>query len=340
MSRLNLKEHLRTLRDLTRSRFQLRELSGRVASQTSNLNTLMHDVSQLKTTVNELQENARQDQQRSEEILGRMAREFVRLKTMVDAQRRSYVEMTRQITRVSDESGDGSIPKIDVKDDPFFDIFYRELEDRYRGSREEILHRLRDYVGHVAFLKDVDEKKRRIIDLGCGRGEWLEILREEGLEGVGIDINEAQVEAARALDLKIEIDDAISYLSKQKDRSVDFISAFHFIEHLEFPVLARLLKEVLRVLKPGGRLLLEAPNPETLIVGAYRFWFDPTHVRPYPSELISLLLDSLGFKDLDVLRLHPDDSLKFYYMQTHGLTEAVADLIFGPLDYAILCHRP
>lgn len=339
MSRLNIKEHLRTLRELTRSRFQLRELSGRVASQNSNLSTLMHDVSQLNATVKEARESAKRDQEKLEEMLGRMTREFVRLNTMVDAQRRSYAEMTRQITQISEESGNESIHRLDVKDDPFLDIFYREFEDRYRGSREEILERLREYVGHIAFLKDTDQKKRRIVDLGCGRGEWLEVMREEGLEAIGVDLNEAQAESARALGFEIEIENALNWLARQKDRSIDFISAFHLIEHLEFPVLVRLFKEALRVLKPGGGLLIETPNPESLIVGAYKFWFDPTHVRPYPPELITQLLETLSFREIELLRLHPDGR-NLEYRQLHGLAGPIADLIAGPLDYGVLCRRP
>lgn len=336
MSRLNLKEHLRTLRDLTRSRVRLRELSGRAASQDSNLSKLIHDVSQLKS---DQQENTRRNQEKLEEMLGRMTREVVRLNMMVDAQRRSYAEITRQITQVSENPGSKSIHQLDVNDDPFLNIFYREFEDRYRGSREEILERLREYVGHVTFLKDTDQKKRRIIDLGCGRGEWLEVLREEGLEAIGVDLNEAQADSARALGFEIEIENALSWLARQKDRSIDFISAFHLIEHLEFPVLVRLLKETLRVLKPGGKLLIETPNPESLIVGAYKFWLDPTHVRPYPPELITHLLGSLSFKDIELLMLHPDGR-NLEYRQLYGLAGPIADLIAGPLDYAVLCRRP
>lgn len=364
----NLKEHARTLRDLTRTRFQLQDLSGRVASQSSGHNELAADHNalaaehralqaenqMLRQSISELQDgmrhlkdelhamrdSLRRAEEAHEAAYGRATREMVRLHGVMDAQRRSYVDMTRQITHMPDDkASDAATLRLPLEDDPFLDIFYREFEDRYRGSREEILHRLRDYTGHLAFLHEIDAKNRLIIDLGCGRGEWLEVLREQGLEAVGIDTNEAQAEAARGLDLKVEIDDAISYLSRQRDRSVDFISAFHLIEHLEFPVLTRLLKEVMRVLKPGGRLLLETPNPESLIVGAYKFWFDPTHVRPYPSELIGQLLASLGFRDIDVLRLHPDGR-KFQYTETHGLAEPIADLIVGPLDYAILSRRP
>ena len=285
-------------------------------------------------------------QDAAEASFRRAAQEMVRLHGVMDAQRRSYVEMTRQLARLPSPAEDFAVSPSDkaankvtpAANDPFLDIFYREFEDRYRGSREEILDRLREYVGHIAFLKEGNVETQQIIDLGCGRGEWLEVLREQGLEAIGVDTNEAQAEAARTLGLHVEIDDALSYLSRQKERSVDFISAFHLIEHLEFPVLTHLLKECLRVLKPEGRLLLETPNPQSLIVGAYKFWFDPTHVRPYPPELIGQLLESLGFRQIDVLLLHPDGR-NFEYRELHGLAEPIANLLVGPLDYAILCRR-
>ena len=352
-----LKEHVRSLRDLTRSRFQLREIADRTAAQTASMQTLTAENQALRQQIGALQAGmddlkARMDEQKTrmkdtqeaaEASFRRAAQEMVRLHGVMDAQRRSYVEMTRQLARLpaptEDFTSSPSDKAVPAANDPFLDIFYREFEDRYRGSREEILERLREYVGHIGFLKDDQAAAPQIIDLGCGRGEWLEVLREQGLQAVGVDTNEAQAEAARTLGLHVEIDDAISYLSRQKERSVDFISAFHLIEHLEFPVLTHLLKECLRVLKPEGRLLLETPNPQSLIVGAYKFWFDPTHVRPYPPELIGQLLESLGFRQIDVLPLHPDGR-NFEYRELHGLAEPIANLLVGPLDYAILCRRP
>ncbi len=342
-------EHLRTLRDLTRTRVTVRDASGRLATQAraqedaqAKLNALAAEKDNLRESIDNLQRENSALQQRHadleltlQSVMGQMARELARLSSINDAQRRSYVDITRQLaTTAASEAA----PRRDLAQDPFLDIFYREFEDRYRGSREEIALRLRAYVDRLSFLKGGDPATLRIVDLGCGRGEWLEVLRDEGLPAIGVDNNEAQAEAAQHLGLNVEIDDAIAWLSRQDDRSIDFISAFHLIEHLEFPVLAHLLKEALRVLKPGGGLLLETPNPESLIVGAYKFWFDPTHIRPYPSELIAQLLETLTFKEIDVLRLHPDGRNQEYKLR--GLPDPVADLMVGPLDYGILARRP
>lgn len=336
-------DHLRTLRNLTRSRIRLQELSDKVAitaaanaEDRTEIGTLRHKVENLEAKLVDQERTIAGISQTLETTLGQIAREMARLNSVIDAQRRSYVEITRQLaapsTTKSPQQGENAAK------DPFLDIFYREFEDRYRGSREEILVRLREYSSHLVFLKDRDRRELRIVDLGCGRGEWLEVLRDEGLPATGVDNNEAQAEAARQLGLDIEIDDAIVWLGAQKDRSIDLLSAFHLVEHLEFPVLVNLLKEALRVLKPGGGLLIETPNPESLIVGAYKFWFDPTHVRPYPPELLSQLLETLTFQDIKVLRLHPDGRNQEYKL--YGLPAPVADLVAGALDYAIFCRRP
>lgn len=349
----NLKEHVRSLRDLTRSRFQLREVADRTAAQAASMqaliaenHTLRQQIGTLQAGMDDLKARVEKSQEAAEASFRRAAQEMVRLHSVTDAQRRSYVEMTRQLAQLapaeepSSSLSDKAGSKVTLAaNDPFLDIFYREFEDRYRGSREEILERLREYVGHIVFLKEDNDAPPQIIDLGCGRGEWLEVLREQGLQAVGVDTNEAQAEAARTLGLHVEIDDAISYLSRQKERSVDFISAFHLIEHLEFPVLTHLLKECLRVLKPGGRLMLETPNPHSLIVGAFLFWFDPTHVRPYPAELIRQLLDSLGFKDANTVFLRPHEH-HFEFREVYGLADPIADLMVGSRDYLIFCRKP
>lgn len=367
----NIKEHLRTLRDLTRTRVSLREIMQRLNAQNSAQRELYEKLDALKGSVDRLtDENQNLRQMLSEQAsryhnmlaeavspiqddisrltdrsgelehaldghLGRMARELARLNGISDAQRRSYADITRRLTETP-AAADKQV--FALADDPFLNIFYREFEDRYRGSREEIVLRLRAYLGHLNFLADRPADDVKIVDLGCGRGEWLQVLQEAGYTPLGIDNNEAQAEAAQELGLSVEIDEALSWLARQKDHSVDFISAFHLIEHLEFPVLVRLFKETMRILKPGGGFLVETPNPESLIVGAYKFWFDPTHIRPYPPELVTQLLETLTFRDIQVLRLHPDGRNQEYKLR--GLPEPVADLMVGPLDYGVLCRRP
>ena len=353
----NLTQHLRTLRHLTISRHQLSDARNGLADLRHSLNETRQQMNEVRQQVNEvrqqeplLREMSQENRALKERIRAleealassrnELGQELAGLHRVADLQRQSYVDITRRLTA---RAGDSTKPTkgnlTAAAADPFMDLFYREFEDRFRGSREEILDRLREYVPHLIFLKERRFKDGIVADLGCGRGEWLEILRDEGIDAIGIDTNERQAQAAKELGLNVIIADAIEWMEQQKDRSVSLLSAMHVIEHMQFDQIVRLLKEAARVLKPGGSILLETPNPESLIVGAYKFWFDPTHVRPYPPELISQLLESLGFGQIEVLRLHPDGRNR-EYRDVHAVPRPVADLLAGPLDYAILCRKP
>lgn len=339
----NFSDHLRTIRNLTISRHHLNDARNSIAELRQQSAELRQQVSEVRTLSQEnraLKEKIRALESALASARSELGQELAGLHRMADLQRQSYVDITR---RLSAGANDASRPtrgkQAAIAADPFIDLFYREFEDRFRGSREEILDRLREYVPHLTFLEERRFKDGIVVDLGCGRGEWLEILRSEGIDAIGIDTNERQAQAAKELGLNVVISDAIEWMVQQKDRSVSLLSAMHVIEHMQFDQIVRLLKEAARILKPGGGILLETPNPESLIVGAYKFWFDPTHVRPYPPELISQLLESLGFEQIDVLRLHPDGRNR-EYRDAHAVPKPVADLLAGPLDYAILCRKP
>lgn len=180
--------------------------------------------------------------------------------------------------------------------------FYRAFEDRYRGSRELIKSRLEVYLPFILPLKSI-EKFPKAIDLGCGRGEWLELLTENGFDAYGVDLDDGMLVTCVQLGLKTEKNDAVAYLNKQPDQSIDIVSGFHIAEHLPFEVLQTLVAEALRVLKPSGILILETPNPENIIVGSKSFYLDPTHERPIPPELLSFLVEYTGFLRVKIVRL-------------------------------------
>lgn len=180
--------------------------------------------------------------------------------------------------------------------------FYKAFEDKHRGSRELIKTRLGVYKPFVTPLLDVFHDAPAV-DLGCGRGEWLEVLRDIGFSGIGVDLDEEMLNAAKLNNLEVELADAVEYLKHQPDDFFSIVSAFHVAEHLPFDALQALVQESLRVLKPGGLLILETPNPENVTVGANSFYLDPTHERPLPQELLSFLPEYYGFARTGVLRL-------------------------------------
>jgi O-antigen chain-terminating methyltransferase len=180
--------------------------------------------------------------------------------------------------------------------------FYRAFEDRHRGSRELIIKRLEVY---SPFLKPLSSSKERAValDLGCGRGEWLEVLIGAGLDATGVDLDDGMLEACRTQGLPAVRGDAVGTLKERDSESLSVVSAFHLVEHIPFDILQQLVSESLRVLKPGGLLILETPNSENLFVGTSGFYMDPTHERPIPHLLLSFLTEFSGFQRSKLLRL-------------------------------------
>jgi O-antigen chain-terminating methyltransferase len=188
------------------------------------------------------------------------------------------------------------------------DGFYRAFEERYRGSRQLIKGRLRAYLPFVEPLLTV-YPAAAAIDLGCGRGEWLELLMGSGFNPMGVDLDAGMLEACLELGLLVEQGDALAYLSTLSNDSQAVVSAFHVVEHITFDQLGTLVAEALRVLKPGGLLIMETPNPENIVVATRDFYLDPTHQRPIPSMLLAFVAEYAGFARVKTLRLQESKEL-------------------------------
>lgn len=212
--------------------------------------------------------------------------------------------------------------------------FYRAFEDRYRGSRELISSRLEAYLPFLAPLKALYQDWS-VLDLGCGRGEWLELLRREGYAPTGVDLDDGMLEACHALNLPARKDDAISALQKLPDNSLIAVTGFHIAEHIPFPVLQELVAEALRVLRPAGLLILETPNAESLVVGTNSFYLDPTHERPLPNLLLSFLTEHSGFVKSKIVRLQEEHTLHDASRQI-GVWEVLAGT--SP-DYSVVAQK-
>lgn len=186
--------------------------------------------------------------------------------------------------------------------------FYKAFEDQHRGSRELIKSRLEVY---LPFIKKVQEAlpNTGALDLGCGRGEWLELLKDHQFTASGIDQDDGMLSACRSRGLNVQTGDAITHLKSLPNDSLSIVSGFHIAEHLSLDDLQTLIKEALRILKPAGLLILEAPNTENLVVGTSSFYLDPTHQRPLPSSLLSFLAGHYGFIRAKVLGLQESSNL-------------------------------
>lgn len=213
------------------------------------------------------------------------------------------------------------------------DDFYRRFEEAHRGPREVIKQR------HEAYRPFFDPiaaiyPGARIIDLGCGRGEWLELMREQGFAVLGVDLDEGMLRACHELDLPVQCEDALAVLAAQPDESMAIVSAFHLVEHLPFDTVRALVKDALRVLKPGGLLILETPNPENPMVGLSSFYMDPTHERPIPQDLLLFVARDTGFARQRIVRLQESPDVAARH------DPQLWDVLVGPSpDYAIVAQK-
>ncbi|MFW0884338.1 class I SAM-dependent methyltransferase [Candidatus Acidulodesulfobacterium sp. H_13] len=197
------------------------------------------------------------------------------------------------------------LQKITDEEKHKFDTFYVEFEDKFRGSREDIKERVEVY---LPYLEKLPFRKEEILalDVGCGRGEWLELLKEESYSAKGLDLNRVMVSKSKALGL-----DVIEYLCSLESESLSIITGFHIIEHLPFEVLMKLFEESYRVLKKGGMVIFETPNPENLTVGACNFYMDPTHINPLVPISIEFIITNQKFKNVSIKKLHSPENLHF-----------------------------
>ncbi len=259
-----------------------------------------------------------------------------------DLSRRIDLLASKDRTRPENEPG---VQTDDLQTQPhsdgfqaFLDFFYHKLENKYRGSRTEIKNRLRVYIPEtVAAVRQTNGLKA--LDLGCGRGEWLELLRDEGLLAEGVDLNALQIEEAVGLGLDVHEGDALQALKRAEDNSVSVITAHHVIEHLPFNQTAWIVREAMRVLAPGGLLILETPNVRNLLVGANTFHDDPTHLKPITDSILKVLYESAGFHPVEARPLHPHSKLA-EFLAKDKFDPELAYLLFGAQDIAVLGYKP
>ena len=211
--------------------------------------------------------------------------------------------------------------------------FYRAFEDRHRGTRELIKDRLKAYLPFLIPLQNL-HTELPALDIGCGRGEWLELLLELGFQPLGVDLDEGMLEACTSQGLPASKGDALTTLQSLPTASMVLVSGFHVAEHIPFDQLQQITAEALRVLRPGGLLILETPNAENLAVGSHYFYMDPTHERPIPHLLLDFLMEHSGFARTKLLRLQEPEALR------NTSQVSLINVISGSSpDYAIVAQK-
>ena len=214
-------------------------------------------------------------------------------------------------------------------------FIYVLFEDQFRGTREEIKERQKIYLPYIREA-NAGAGQDPALDLGCGRGEWLELLKEESLEYYGIDTNGVLVSQCRQRGLTVLEEDVVAHLRSLPDASLGAITGFHIIEHLPFNTLVALLDEALRVLRPSGIVIFETPNPRNICVGACNFYVDPTHRTPLHPEMMRFLVESRGFCRVEILPLHPVGKEDQLPEDGSEIVRRFNEYFYGPQDYAVI----
>jgi SAM-dependent methyltransferase/uncharacterized coiled-coil protein SlyX len=214
-----------------------------------------------------------------------LTREIAGLRAVAGKAEFAFAEMTARpfvsdanVLRTTDAQGHETLG---FRDGPRPQSWYAGFEQLFRGPEELVCERQRPYVELLAPFAPV-------VDLGCGRGELLQLLAVAGTDAQGVDLDADMVERCRARGLDVELGDAVAWLEKHADHSLGAVFSAQFVEHIGTEDLVRLLRVALDKLRPGGLLVAETVNPHSPRA-LKSFWVDPTHVRPlFPETLLAL----------------------------------------------------
>ena len=202
---------------------------------------------------------------------------------------------------------------------------YGRFAERFRGSEDYVKKNLQFYLPRF-------QGRGPVLDIGCGRGEFLEMMRDAGIEARGVDLSQESVARCRQKGLDAEQADLFAYLRDRPGRSLGGIFCAQVIEHLPPASLPEMIRLASEKLSRDGLLALETPNPECLAIFASHFYLDPTHTRPVPHPLVAFYMEEFGLGQIEVQRLSPAvESMP----ALASLPEDFRNAFFGGLDYAI-----
>jgi SAM-dependent methyltransferase len=289
---------------------------------------------------------------RNEAALAALAASHEELRASIGGLHQGAQNLKREVARIAErepavrppattgaaDSAPGSLESLDSHK-------YVGFEDQFRGSPDDIHRRVSEYLPIFEGTSDV-------LDIGCGRGEFLVLLREQGITARGIDINSAMVEVCRQQGLEATDADALSYLRAQPDGTLGGLFAAQVIEHLEPRYLTALLDVAFDKLRPGAPIVLETINPACWFAFFESYIRDITHVRPIHPDTLKYLLIASGFQHVDIRYrapypehdklqpIAPHASLGNAVDTLNANVERINRLLFTWLDYAAIGRRP
>jgi SAM-dependent methyltransferase len=292
-------------------------------------------------------------ERRTSQAMASLGSAHEELRTSVAVLQQAAQHLKREVARLAESgvavgAGGGSAPAAAATGaqlEPLDSHKYVGFEDQFRGSPDEIRRRVAEYL-------PVFDGTQNVIDVGCGRGEFLTLLRDAGIRARGVDVNGAMVEICRRQGLDAEEADALTFLKRQPDGSIGGLFAAQVIEHLEPRYLATLLDAAFEKLQPGAPIVLETINPACWFAFFESYIRDLTHVRPVHPETLKFLLVATGFQRVDIRYrspypeheklqpLAPHASLGDLVDTLNANVERINRLLFTWLDYAAIGRRP
>lgn len=212
---------------------------------------------------------------------------------------------------------------------PALSFDYLHFAEKFRGPEEYVKTGQRFYLPYF-------ERCRNVLDLGCGRGEFLEMMRDAGIPARGIDLGEESVAMCRRKGLEAETADLFAYLAELPEASLDGIFCSQVVEHLPPDRLPELIRLCATRIQRHGVIAIETPNPECLAIFSTHFYLDPTHTRPIPPMLLAFYLEESGLGRIEIHRFTPAlDSMP----SLAALPQEFRDSFFGSLDYAAIARK-
>ncbi|MFZ5815413.1 MAG: methyltransferase domain-containing protein [Bacillota bacterium] len=220
---------------------------------------------------------------------------------------------------------------------------YLEMQMRYRGEMSAIRQHQERYLRYF-------KKGTNVLDVGCGRGEFLSLLKEAGIGAYGVDLNPEMVKLAQEQGLAVQEADAVEHLQSLPESSLDGIFASHLTEHLPVVKLNQFLEESYRTLKPGAALVFETPNVASPVVLTMTYYRDWTHCPPIHPDTVRMLVELAGFQVVEVLYSAPLGDRPALLSPVDEATPGGATLsenfrilnrlVFGHQNYAVVAVKP
>ena len=350
-------------REIPRQEQRLVRIQAGIATTDLTIDDLAGEVNRLNDTVRDLteamQDGALAEQAARIEQIARMeeieegqavVKELAATVASLAGDLASLSAKQNLIFRVAREAlPDGAHPaqlrELSRELDTGYEELYQDLEDTFRGTREHVRALTAEYLDDIATVAG----KGAVVDVGCGRGEWLEVLRDADIESYGVDTNQVVVDRCVARGLDARAEDALVHLRQLPESSLRAVTSFHLVEHLSLDTLIGLIEAALLALKPGGILILETPNPTNLSVGAASFYLDPTHIKPVHPQFLEFLLLARGFSEAEVRFLHSEDTDRLEPedlvsndadpARAQALVDRINWALAGPLDYAVIARK-